>query len=115
MLRSGSGECSASFHVQLAGCLFEPRTVPFKQFCSVPGGWLPPLQHISQSLGTEKVPLECGWGERDNILLHLAYEGKEKNKKNGGESGIRTHVELPLTTFPMWRLRPLDHLSGMIF
>ncbi len=40
---------------------------------------------------------------------------KKKDKKNGGESGIRTHVELPLTTFPMWRLRPLDHLSGMIF
>ncbi len=35
MLRSGSGECSASFQVQLADCLFEPRNVPFKQFCSI--------------------------------------------------------------------------------
>ena len=35
--------------------------------------------------------------------------------KNGGESGIRTHGELPHTTFPMWRLRPLDHLSVRCF
>ena len=34
-------------------------------------------------------------------------------QKNGGERGIRTLGELPHTTFPMWRLRPLDHLSAM--
>ena len=33
-------------------------------------------------------------------------------KKNGGERGIRTLGTLQYTTFPMWRLRPLDHLSA---
>ena len=35
----------------------------------------------------------------------------EFEQKNGGERGIRTLGEFPHTTFPMWRLRPLDHLS----
>ena len=45
------------------------------------------------------------------IPLFLFYFFSRGKEVNGGESGIRTHVELPLTTFPMWRLRPLDHLS----
>ena len=44
-------------------------------------------------------------GKSGDILLKFEH-------KNGGERGIRTLGELPHTTFPMWRLRPLDHLSG---
>ena len=45
-------------------------------------------------------------GKSGDILLKFEH-------KNGGERGIRTLGELPHTTFPMWRLRPLDHLSAM--
>ena len=46
--------------------------------------------------GIEKIHFDC-----ENL----------RGKKNGGERGIRTLGEFPHTTFPMWRLRPLDHLS----
>ena len=36
-----------------------------------------------------------------------------RNKRDGGESGIRTHgTVLPYTRFPSVRLKPLGHLSG---
>ena len=44
-------------------------------------------------------------GKSGDILLKFEH-------KNGGERGIRTLGGLHLTTFPMWRLRPLDHLSA---
>ena len=64
-------------------------------------------------------------GRKPSVLseeLLLAQKREEKTyvfvppffgQKNGGERGIRTLGELPHTTFPMWRLRPLDHLSAM--
>ena len=45
--------------------------------------------------------------------LHFIQAIPHFCKKNGGGRGIRTLGELPHTTFPMWRLRPLDHLSAM--
>ena len=44
-------------------------------------------------------------GKSGDILLKFEH-------KNGGERGIRTLGTLQYTTFPMWRLRPLDHLSA---
>ena len=45
-------------------------------------------------------------GKIGDILLKF-------ERKNGGERGIRTLGTLQYTTFPMWRLRPLDHLSAL--
>ena len=44
--------------------------------------------------------------------IQLSYTRQSTaGKKNGGERGIRTLGTLRYTTFPMWRLRPLNHLS----
>ena len=75
---------------------YEARLSAYEAFCGVAAKYEAPQMRY------EAKPFQASY-----------FFALKSRQKNGGERGIRTLGTLRYTTFPMWRLRPLDHLSAV--